>query len=139
MIRDLVEVAIDMVREEKTRGCAEKARSNAEERLLDLLLPAVSSSSSASASSESGIELVGFIRAGLPPAHPRKNFASSLREASLTSAMSNSTSVSGACLVRDHLQSGRRGDGHQFERHAAQPLRQRTKKRKMKVSEPSST
>jgi ATP-dependent HslUV protease ATP-binding subunit HslU len=40
MIRDLVEIAIDMVREEKVNEVAEKAEQNAEERLLDLLLPA---------------------------------------------------------------------------------------------------
>jgi len=39
MIRDLVEIAIDMVREEKANEVAEKAEQNAEERLLDLLLP----------------------------------------------------------------------------------------------------
>jgi ATP-dependent HslUV protease ATP-binding subunit HslU len=39
MVRDLVEVAIDMVREEKVDEIAEKAEQNAEERLLDLLLP----------------------------------------------------------------------------------------------------
>ncbi len=39
MIRDLVEISIDMVREEKVDEVAEKAEQNAEERLLDLLLP----------------------------------------------------------------------------------------------------
>jgi ATP-dependent HslUV protease ATP-binding subunit HslU len=39
MVRDLVEIAIDMVREEKLEEVAEKAELNAEERLLDLLLP----------------------------------------------------------------------------------------------------
>jgi ATP-dependent HslUV protease ATP-binding subunit HslU len=39
MIRDLVEIAIDMVREERVDEIAEKAEQNAEERLLDLLLP----------------------------------------------------------------------------------------------------
>jgi ATP-dependent HslUV protease ATP-binding subunit HslU len=39
MIRDLVEVAIDMVREEKLEDVSDKAELNAEERLLDLLLP----------------------------------------------------------------------------------------------------
>ncbi len=39
MIRDLVEVSIDMVREERVDEIAEKAEQNAEERLLDLLLP----------------------------------------------------------------------------------------------------
>jgi ATP-dependent HslUV protease ATP-binding subunit HslU len=40
MVRDLVEVAIDMVREEKLDEVAERAEQAAEERLLDLLLPA---------------------------------------------------------------------------------------------------
>src|SRR6185369_10668176 len=39
MIRDLVEIAIDMVRNEKLEEVEEKAESNAEERVLDLLLP----------------------------------------------------------------------------------------------------
>src|SRR5947209_9867141 len=45
MIRDLLEIAIDMVREEKMEEVAEKAEQNAEERLLDLLLPGLPSSS----------------------------------------------------------------------------------------------
>jgi ATP-dependent HslUV protease ATP-binding subunit HslU len=40
MIRDLVEIAIDMLREEKLEEVEDKAELNAEERLLDLLLPA---------------------------------------------------------------------------------------------------
>src|SRR5687768_9042869 len=39
MIRDLTEIAVDMVREEKIDEVAEKAENNAEERILDLLLP----------------------------------------------------------------------------------------------------
>jgi len=39
MVRDLVEIAIDMVREEKMEEVEHKAEHNAEERLLDLLLP----------------------------------------------------------------------------------------------------
>jgi ATP-dependent HslUV protease ATP-binding subunit HslU len=39
MIRDLVEIAIDMVRAEKIAEIAEKAERNVEERILDLLLP----------------------------------------------------------------------------------------------------
>src|ERR1700743_1752401 len=38
-VRDLVEIAIDMVREEKLEEVEDKAELNAEERLLDLLLP----------------------------------------------------------------------------------------------------
>ena len=39
MIRDLVEIAIDMVREEKLDLVAEKAEASAEDRILDLLIP----------------------------------------------------------------------------------------------------
>ena len=39
MVRDLVETAIDMVREEKLDEVAERAEQAAEERLLDVLLP----------------------------------------------------------------------------------------------------
>ncbi len=38
MVRDLVEIAVDMVREEKIAEIEEKAEQNAEERLLDVLL-----------------------------------------------------------------------------------------------------
>jgi len=40
MVRDLVETSIDMVREEKLDEVAERAEHTAEERVLDLLLPA---------------------------------------------------------------------------------------------------
>src|SRR5438128_9756289 len=39
MIRDLVDISIDMVREERLDEVAERAEKNAEERLLDLLMP----------------------------------------------------------------------------------------------------
>src|ERR1700675_3347481 len=39
MIRDLVDIAIDMVREERLEEVEDKAEMNAEERLLDVLLP----------------------------------------------------------------------------------------------------
>ena len=44
MIRDLTEIAVDMVREEKIDEVAEKAENSAEERVLDLLLPPRSAS-----------------------------------------------------------------------------------------------
>src|SRR3954469_20739860 len=39
MIRDLTEIAVDLVREERTADVREKARASAEARVLDLLLP----------------------------------------------------------------------------------------------------
>jgi ATP-dependent HslUV protease ATP-binding subunit HslU len=45
MVRDLVEVAIDLIRNEKISEITEKAAQNVEEQLLDLLLPQPNSSS----------------------------------------------------------------------------------------------
>ena len=56
MIRDLVEISIDMVREEKLEEIAEKAEANAEERLLDLLLPPSPAPESAVAAAAGGQE-----------------------------------------------------------------------------------
>jgi ATP-dependent HslUV protease ATP-binding subunit HslU len=53
MVRDLVEIAISLVREERAVEVREKARVNAEERLLDLLLPLSPNSPGASHSSSS--------------------------------------------------------------------------------------
>jgi len=39
MIRDLVDIAIDMIREERLDEVADRAEANAEDRLLDLLMP----------------------------------------------------------------------------------------------------
>jgi ATP-dependent HslUV protease ATP-binding subunit HslU len=39
MIRDLVDISIDMVREERLEEVADRAEANAEERVLDLLMP----------------------------------------------------------------------------------------------------
>src|SRR5262245_32176279 len=57
MIRDLVEVPIDMIREEKLEDVAEKAEMNAEERLLDLLLPQAGPQPVQSTSSTAGFQL----------------------------------------------------------------------------------
>src|SRR5262245_23830764 len=43
MVRDLVEIAVDMVREERLYEVQDKAEENAEEKLLDLLLPPIRS------------------------------------------------------------------------------------------------
>jgi len=53
MVRDLVEIAVKMVREERELEVRERARQAAEERLLDLLLPPSPPSSFGEASTES--------------------------------------------------------------------------------------
>src|ERR1700745_663197 len=63
MIRDLLEIAIDNVREEKLEEVADKADSNAERRLLDILLPPVPGPRQ-EASNTSGILLEGNTSSG---------------------------------------------------------------------------
>ena len=79
MIRDLVEIAIDMIREEKMEEVAEKAEQNAEERLLDLLLPAAPSA--ASSPSTAGFALVS--PDGDSIARTREKLRQQLREGKL--------------------------------------------------------
>jgi ATP-dependent HslUV protease ATP-binding subunit HslU len=55
IVRDLVEIAIDMIREEKLEDVADKAELNAEERLLDLLLPPTPAPSPRSDTSSGGV------------------------------------------------------------------------------------
>src|SRR5436309_3212159 len=52
MIRDLVEIAVDMIREEKLEDVADKAEQNTEERILDLLLPPLPNTNKALGSPE---------------------------------------------------------------------------------------
>src|SRR5215475_9812652 len=56
MIRDLVEISIDMVRNEKLEEVADKADVNAEERILDLLLPAPPSPAASTDGSRTALE-----------------------------------------------------------------------------------
>jgi ATP-dependent HslUV protease ATP-binding subunit HslU len=55
MVRDLVEIAVKMVREERESEVREKARQAAEERVLDLLLPAPAPSGFGDSSTEAEV------------------------------------------------------------------------------------
>lgn len=81
MIRDLVEISIDMVREEKLEEVADKAEANAEERLLDLLLPhPVAGPVSVPAAGESRTAADQEERAGENFARSREKIRQQLRE-----------------------------------------------------------
>ncbi|MGC2694796.1 MAG: ATP-dependent protease ATPase subunit HslU [Candidatus Angelobacter sp.] len=77
MIRDLVEIAIDMVREEKLEEVTEKAEQQAEERLLDLLFP----SAPAPATSTAGFALA--TEEGDSSSRTREKLRQQLREGKL--------------------------------------------------------
>ncbi|GGA70756.1 ATP-dependent protease ATPase subunit HslU [Edaphobacter acidisoli] len=67
IVRDLVEIAIDMVREEKMEEVEDKAELAAEDRLLDLLLPPTPSTAAAGATGFSGSNVIQ-----LPAATPHE-------------------------------------------------------------------
>jgi ATP-dependent HslUV protease ATP-binding subunit HslU len=58
IVRDLVEIAIDMVREEKMEEVEDKAELAAEDRLIDLLLPPTPSVVAAAATHEPGSNVI---------------------------------------------------------------------------------
>jgi ATP-dependent HslUV protease ATP-binding subunit HslU len=97
MVRDLVEIAIDNVREEKLEDVADKAELNAEERLLDILLPpsgpapgsasASSSSSSSSPMASGGVVIDGNTALAESSGRTREKLRQQLREGKLDERM----------------------------------------------------
>src|SRR3989442_7983692 len=82
MIRDLVEIAIDMVREEKLEDVSDKAELNAEERRLDILLPPPAPSRPAE-SGTAGFVLEGTTSSGDSQTRTREKLRQQLREGKL--------------------------------------------------------
>ena len=86
MIRDLVEIAIDAVREEKLEDVADKAELNAEERLLDILLPATPVRANEAASA-SGAVIDAEHAPGESSGRTREKLRQQLREGKLDERM----------------------------------------------------
>jgi len=83
MIRDLVEIAIDMVREEKLEDVSDKAELNAEERLLDILLPPAAVSTPKGQESTGGLTLEGNTASSESQSRTREKLRQQLREGKL--------------------------------------------------------
>ena len=140
MIRDLVEIAIDMVREEKLEDVADKAELNAEERLLDLLLPSMPTPvQSKPAAHDSQI---GFNRgnepllAGEPGSRTREKLRQQLREGKLDERMVE-LDVREKSMPAFEIITNQGTEEMDVNIKDMLPniFGQRTKKRKMKVSE----
>src|SRR6266480_827654 len=82
MIRDLVEIAIENIREEKLEEVSDKSELNAEERLLDILLPPVPAPRAESAGTQ-GILLEGTTTSGDSNSRTREKLRQQLREGKL--------------------------------------------------------
>jgi len=133
MIRDLVEIAIDMVREEKLEDVTDKAEMNAEERLLDLLLP---SPPSLTSSSGDGLTLEGGTVGGDSYSRSREKMRQQLREGKLDERMVE-LDVRERSFPAFEIISNQGVEEMDVNIKDMLPniFGQRTKKRKMKVSE----
>src|SRR5271169_351947 len=83
MVRDLVEIAIDNVREEKLEDVADKAELNAEERLLDILLPPSPPSRPGETTTAGGVVIDGGTALAESSSRTREKLRQQLREGKL--------------------------------------------------------
>ncbi len=83
MVRDLVEIAIDNVREEKLEDVADKAELNAEERLLDILLPPSPPPRPETSSTTGGVVIDGSTALTESASRTREKLRQQLREGKL--------------------------------------------------------
>jgi ATP-dependent HslUV protease ATP-binding subunit HslU len=141
MIRDLVEIAIDMVREEKLEDVADKAELNAEERLLDLLLPAmpapVQTRPAATDPQQIGFNIGSEpLLAGEPGSRTREKFRQQLREGKLDERIVE-LDVREKSMPAFEIITNQGVEEMDVNMKDMLPniFGQRTKKRKMKVSE----
>jgi ATP-dependent HslUV protease ATP-binding subunit HslU len=140
MIRDLVEIAMDMVREEKLEDVADKAELNAEERLLDLLLPSMPAQVPAKPAAEQ--QQIGFninnepLLAGEPGSRTREKLRQQLRDGKLDERMVE-LDVREKSIPAFEIISNQGVEEMDVNIKDMLPniFGQRTKKRKMKVSE----
>jgi len=87
MIRDLVEIAIEMIREERLEDVSDKAELNAEERLLDILLPPSPPPSSSSSTSSGGVVIDASTSLTDSTSRTREKLRQQLREGKLDDRM----------------------------------------------------
>jgi ATP-dependent HslUV protease ATP-binding subunit HslU len=83
MIRDLVEIAIEMIREEKLEDVSDKAELNAEERLLDILLPPISPPRPGDSTSAGGVVIDASTTLTDSSSRTREKLRQQLREGKL--------------------------------------------------------
>jgi len=83
MIRDLVEIAIEMIREERLEDVADKAELNAEERLLDILLPPTPRPDSGATTSAGGVIIDASTTLTESSSRTREKLRQQLREGKL--------------------------------------------------------
>ncbi|HKF20165.1 MAG TPA: ATP-dependent protease ATPase subunit HslU [Candidatus Angelobacter sp.] len=128
MIRDLVEIAIDMIREERLAEVADKAEEHAENRVLDLLLPTPPAPSSTTPGFALGADN------GDSTTRTREKLRQQLREGALDDRQVE-LEVQERSMPTFEIISNQGVEDINFKDMLPSIFGQRTKKRKMKVSE----
>jgi ATP-dependent HslUV protease ATP-binding subunit HslU len=136
IVRDLVEIAIDMVREEKLEDVSDKAELNAEERLLDILLPPTQPTSSRSTEPSGGVVIDGSTGLSESQSRTREKLRQQLREGKLDERMVE-IEVRERAFPSFEIISNQGVEEMDINVKDMLPniFGQRTKKRKMKVNE----
>jgi ATP-dependent HslUV protease ATP-binding subunit HslU len=136
MVRDLVEIAIDNVREEKLEDVADKAELNAEERLLDILLPPSPPPRPESTSTAGGVVIDGGTGLTESSNRTREKLRQQLREGKLDDRMVE-IDVRERNFPSFEIISNQGAEEMDVNIKDMLPniFGQRTKKRKMKVNE----
>jgi ATP-dependent HslUV protease ATP-binding subunit HslU len=134
MIRDLVEIAIEMVREEKLEDVSDKAELNAEERLLDILLPPPAPRPAETP--QAGFLIEGTTTSGDSQSRTREKLRAQLREGKLDDRMVE-IDVRERSFPAFEIISNQGAEDMDINIKDMLPniFGQRTKKRKMKVNE----
>ncbi|MBZ0170347.1 ATP-dependent protease [Candidatus Methylomirabilis lanthanidiphila] len=131
MVRDLTELAVDMVKEERIKGVQERARELAEERLLDLLLPV------GRAPMTPGVEQTSDVSsAATSAAETREKLRKRLHEGKLDDRTVELEVKDRAMpMVEIFSGSGMEGMDINMKEMLGNLLPQRTKRRKVKIRE----
>ncbi len=137
MIRDLIEIAMDMVREEKLEDVGNKAERNAEERILDLLLPpSPGDGASAAAGATAITDEPGLVLMGESGSRSREKLRQQLREGKLDErTVELDVREKNVPAFEIISNQGIEDMDVNFKDILPNIFGQRTKKRKMKVSE----
>ncbi len=135
IVRDLVEVAIDMVREEKLEDVADRSELNAEERLLDILLPPPAARPAAREGEQVGFGTV-LEAGGESHSRTREKLRQQLREGKLDERIVE-LEVREKSFPAFEIISNQGAEDMDINMKEMLPniFGQRSKKRKMKVSE----
>jgi ATP-dependent HslUV protease ATP-binding subunit HslU len=130
MVRDLTELAVDMVKEERIKGVQERARELAEERLLDLLFPV------GRMPTTPGVEHTSDTSAAASAAETREKLRKRLHEGKLDDRIVELELKDRAMpMVEIFSGAGMEGMDINMKEMLGNLLPQRTKRRKVKIRE----